>query len=129
MPTISQLRKNPRTLKIFKNKTPALQGCPQKKGVCIRVFITTPKKPNSAQREVARVKLSNRVWTTAYIPGETHNLQQFSIVLVRGGRVKDLPGIRYKMIRNKYDLQGLFFRKSARSKYGTPIWSKLGLAR
>ena len=127
MPTINQLKKQPRIEKKIKQKTPALQGCPQKKGVCIRVYITTPKKPNSAQRKVARVKLSNKIWTTAYIPGEGHNLQQYSIILIRGGRVKDLPGIRYKMVRNKFDLQGILARRKARSKYGTKNWKKLGL--
>jgi len=127
MSTINQLYKQPRKKKIKKKKTPLLKGCPQKKGVCLKVYVTSPKKPNSAQRKVAKVRLSTRATTIAYIPGESHSLQQYSIVLIRGGRVKDLPGVRYKMIRNKYDLSGLIARKNGRSKYGTKIWRKLGL--
>ena len=127
MPTINQSKKKSRIVRKKKNKTPVLEGCPQKRGVCVRVYTTTPKKPNSALRKVARLKLSNKIWTTAYIPGEGHNLQQYSIVLIRGGRVKDLPGVRYKMIRNKFDLQGVLSRRKSRSKYGTKDWRKLGL--
>ncbi|MBN1754907.1 30S ribosomal protein S12, partial [bacterium] len=99
--------------------TPALQSCPQKRGVCIRVYTMTPKKPNSALRKIARVRLSNRIEVTAYIPGEGHNLQEHSIVLVRGGRVKDLPGVRYHIVRGILDADGVNNRKKARSKYGT----------
>lgn len=104
--------------KVEKNKTPALEGSPQRRGVCTRVFTTTPKKPNSALRKVARVRLTSGIEVTAYIPGEGHNLQEHSIVLVRGGRVKDLPGVRYKIIRGSLDTQGVKNRKQARSRYG-----------
>ena len=118
MPTINQLVRKPRTAKKATTKTPALRGAPQKRGVCTRVYTTTPKKPNSALRKVARVKLSSQMEITAYIPGEGHNLQEHSIVLVRGGRVKDLPGVRYKVIRGSLDTQGVKNRKQARSRYG-----------
>jgi small subunit ribosomal protein S12 len=119
MPTFNQLLKKPRKFKISKTKTPALDSCPQKKGVCLKIFIVTPKKPNSALRKVARIRLSNNKRVTAYIPGEGHNLQQYSTVLMRGGRVKDLPGIKYHLIRGKYDFLGIKGRKVSRSKYGT----------
>ena len=119
MPTINQLIRYGRKEKKWKSKTPALQGCPQKRGVCIRVFTTTPKKPNSALRKVARVRLSNGYEVTAYIPGIGHNLQEHSVVLVRGGRVKDLPGVRYKVIRGALDCAGVEGRRTSRSKYGT----------
>ncbi len=118
MPTISQLVKKGREKTKWKTKTPALGGNPQKRGVCVRVYTTTPKKPNSALRKVARVRLTNGMEVTCYIPGEGHNLQEHSIVLVRGGRVKDLPGVRYKIIRNVYDAAGVEERKQGRSKYG-----------
>ena len=118
MPTINQLIANGREPAAKRNKVPALQGCPQKRGVCTRVYTTTPKKPNSALRKVARVKLTSAVEVTAYIPGEGHNLQEHSMVLVRGGRVKDLPGVRYKIIRGSLDTQGVKNRKQARSRYG-----------
>jgi small subunit ribosomal protein S12 len=118
MPTINQLVKRPRTQQYRRAKHPALHGCPQKRGVCLQVKIMTPKKPNSALRKVARVRLSNGVEVTAYIPGEGHNLQEHSIVLVRGGRVRDLPGVRYHIIRGVLDSQGVADRKQARSKYG-----------
>ena len=118
MPTINQLIANGREPAAKRNKVPALQGCPQKRGVCTRVYTTTPKKPNSALRKVARVRLSSGTEVTAYIPGEGHNLQEHSIVLVRGGRVKDLPGVRYKIIRGSLDTQGVKGRKQARSRYG-----------
>ena len=118
MPTIQQLVRKGRTPKTNKSKTPALQGSPQRRGVCTRVYTTTPKKPNSALRKVARVKLSSGIEVTAYSPGEGHNLQEHSIVLVRGGRVKDLPGVRYKIIRGALDTQGVKNRKQARSRYG-----------
>ena len=124
MPTIGQLVKSPRRPKISRSKTPALEGSPQKKGVCLKVFIVTPKKPNSALRKVARVRLSNNRRVTAYIPGEGHNLQQYSTVLMRGGRVKDLPGIKYHLVRGKYDFLGIKNRKVSRSKYGTKKASK-----
>jgi small subunit ribosomal protein S12 len=118
MPTINQLiNKGRRPLKSH-NKVPALQACPQKRGVCTRVYTTTPKKPNSALRKVARVRLTSGIEVTAYIPGVGHNLQEHSIVLVRGGRVKDLPGVRYKIIRGSLDTQGVKNRKQARSRYG-----------
>ncbi|NQT67197.1 MAG: 30S ribosomal protein S12 [Actinobacteria bacterium] len=118
MPTISQLvRKGRKRLK-KKNKTPALQGNPLRRGVCVRVYTSTPKKPNSALRKVARVRLTNGVEVTAYIPGVGHNLQEHSIVLVRGGRVKDLPGVRYKIVRGTLDTAGVEDRKSSRSRYG-----------
>jgi len=119
MPTINQLIRHGRKEKKWKSKTPALQGCPQKRGVCIRVFTTTPKKPNSALRKVTRVRLSNGYEVTAYIPGIGHNLQEHSVVLVRGGRVKDLPGVRYKVIRGALDCAGVEGRRTSRSKYGT----------
>jgi len=119
MPTLFQLYKNPRIKKVKRTRTLDLEKCPQKKGVCVRVFIKTPRKPNSALRKVARVKLSNKKIITAYIPGEGHNLQQHSIVLIRGGRVKDLPGLKYKLIRGKYDFIGLKNRRKRRSLYGT----------
>lgn len=118
MPTISQLVRKPREVSIIKSKSPALENCPQRRGVCTRVYTTTPKKPNSALRKVARVKLTSQVEVTAYIPGEGHNLQEHSMVLVRGGRVKDLPGVRYKIIRGSLDTQGVKNRKQARSRYG-----------
>ena len=118
MPTVSQLIRNPRTPKVARNKVPALESCPQKRGVCTRVFTTTPKKPNSALRKVARIRLTNGFEVTGYIPGEGHNLQEHSVVLVRGGRVKDLPGVRYHIVRGSLDLQGVKDRKQSRSKYG-----------
>ncbi|HOK23160.1 MAG TPA: 30S ribosomal protein S12 [Candidatus Hydrothermia bacterium] len=118
MPTISQLIRLGRKEKRKKSKAPALDGCPQKRGVCIRVYTTTPKKPNSALRKVAKVRLSNGKEVIAYIPGEGHNLQEHSIVLVRGGRVKDLPGVKYHIIRGKYDTAGVEGRKNSRSLYG-----------
>lgn len=119
MPTINQLVRHNREKVKSKSKAPALQGCPQKRGVCTRVYTTTPKKPNSALRKVARVRLSNGMEVTAYIPGEGHNLQEHSIVLIRGGRVKDLPGVRYHIIRGTLDAAGVADRKQGRSKYGT----------
>ena len=118
MPTISQLVRKGREQLETKKKAPALKESPQKRGVCTRVYTTTPKKPNSALRKVARVKLSSQIEVTAYIPGEGHNLQEHSIVLVRGGRVKDLPGVRYKVIRGSLDTQGVKNRKQSRSRYG-----------
>ena len=118
MPTIAQLVRKGREQKTVKTKTPALRGAPQRRGVCTRVYTTTPKKPNSALRKVARVRLTSGVEVTAYIPGVGHNLQEHSIVLVRGGRVKDLPGVRYKIIRGSLDTQGVRGRKQARSRYG-----------
>ncbi len=118
MPTVNQLIRNPREPKISRNKVPALEGCPQKRGVCTRVFTTTPKKPNSALRKVARIRLTNGFEVTGYIPGEGHNLQEHSVVLIRGGRVKDLPGVRYHIVRGALDTQGVKDRKQARSKYG-----------
>lgn len=118
MPTISQLVRKGRSPLKKKNKVPALQACPQKRGVCTRVYTTTPKKPNSALRKVARVRLTNGQEVTAYIPGEGHNLQEHSIVLIRGGRVKDLPGIRYHILRGVLDTQGVGNRRRGRSKYG-----------
>jgi small subunit ribosomal protein S12 len=119
MPTINQLVRKSRSQVVKKNKVPALQGCPEKRGVCTRVYTATPKKPNSALRKVARVRLTNGQEVTAYIPGEGHNLQEHSIVLIRGGRVKDLPGIRYHIIRGVLDTQGVANRRKSRSKYGT----------
>ena len=119
MPTINQLVRKSRTSSRVKSKSPALQNCPQKRGVCLRVYTTTPKKPNSALRKVARVRLTNGVEVTSYIGGEGHNLQEHSVVLVRGGRVKDLPGVRYHMVRGSLDTQGVNNRKQSRSKYGT----------
>src|SRR3954467_9141331 len=118
MPTIQQLVRKGRKKLTFKSKSPALDSCPQRRGVCTRVYTTTPKKPNSALRKVARVRLSNHIEVTAYIPGEGHNLQEHSIVLVRGGRVRDLPGVRYHIIRGVLDAQPVQGRKQARSKYG-----------
>ncbi len=118
MPTISQLVRKGRESKQSKTKTPALRGAPQRRGVCTRVFTHTPKKPNSALRKVARVRLTGGYEVTAYIPGEGHNLQEHSIVLVRGGRVKDLPGVRYKVVRGTLDTSGVRDRKQARSRYG-----------
>ncbi|MEA2103624.1 MAG: 30S ribosomal protein S12 [Candidatus Cloacimonadota bacterium] len=119
MPTISQLVRNGRKKFTKAKKNKALDGCPQKRGVCTRVYTTTPKKPNSALRKVARVRLSNGKEVTCYIPGEGHNLQEHSLVLVRGGRVKDLPGVRYHLIRGTLDAMGVDDRKQSRSKYGT----------
>ena len=119
MPTINQLVRNPRKPKKRKSKAPALEGNPQKRGVCIRVYTTTPKKPNSALRKVAKVRLSNGREIIAYIPGEGHNLQEHSVVLVRGGRVKDLPGVKYHIVRGVYDAAGVEKRRNSRSKYGT----------
>lgn len=118
MPTINQLVRKGRTVVLSKNKAPALSACPQKRGVCTRVYTTTPKKPNSALRKVARVRLTNHIEVTAYIPGEGHNLQEHSIVLIRGGRVKDLPGVRYHIVRGTLDSNGVADRKQGRSKYG-----------
>ena len=118
MPTINQLVRKPRTREVEKSKSPALEGCPQKRGVCTRVYTTTPKKPNSALRKVARVKLSNGFEVTSYIPGEGHNLQEHSVVMIRGGRVKDLPGVRYHVLRGILDTEGVKNRKQRRSKYG-----------
>ena len=118
MPTINQLIRNPRRWQVARNKVPAMEACPQKRGVCTRVYTTTPKKPNSALRKVARVRLTSQIEVTAYIPGVGHNLQEHSIVLVRGGRVRDLPGVRYKIIRGSLDTQGVRNRKQARSRYG-----------
>ena len=118
MPTINQLLKKSRSLIKARNKVPALEKCPQKRGVCVKVYTTTPKKPNSALRKVARVRLSNGHEVTAYIPGEGHNLQEHSVVLIRGGRVKDLPGVRYHILRGNLDTQGVTARKQQRSKYG-----------
>ena len=118
MPTINQLARKSREATKKKTATPALKGSPQKRGVCTRVYTTTPKKPNSALRKVARVRLTNQMEVTAYIPGVGHNLQEHSIVLIRGGRVKDLPGVRYKIIRAALDTSGVSDRKQGRSKYG-----------
>ncbi|HIB24726.1 MAG TPA: 30S ribosomal protein S12 [Gammaproteobacteria bacterium] len=119
MTTINQLVRKPRKRKVDKNKVPALEGKPQKRGVCTRVYTTTPKKPNSALRKVARVRLTNGYEVTSYIGGEGHNLQEHSVVLIRGGRVKDLPGVRYHIIRGTLDCSGVNDRKHSRSKYGT----------
>ena len=118
MTTINQLVRRSRKRKVVKNNVPALEGKPQKRGVCTRVYTTTPKKPNSALRKVARVRLSNGHEVTSYIPGEGHNLQEHSVVLIRGGRVKDLPGVRYHILRGNLDTQGVTARKQQRSKYG-----------
>jgi small subunit ribosomal protein S12 len=118
MPTINQLIRKPRQPLRVRNKVPALEACPQKRGVCTRVYTTTPKKPNSALRKVARVRLTNGFEVTSYIPGEGHNLQEHSVVMIRGGRVKDLPGVRYHIIRGSLDTQGVKDRKQSRSKYG-----------
>ena len=119
MPTINQLIRKGREKVLEKSNTPALGACPQKRGVCTRVYTSTPKKPNSALRKVARVRLTNQIEVTAYIPGEGHNLQEHSIVLIRGGRIKDLPGVRYHIIRGVMDTSGVADRKRSRSKYGT----------
>jgi small subunit ribosomal protein S12 len=119
MPTINQLVRNGREKVSKKSNVPALQQCPQRRGVCVRVYTTTPKKPNSALRKVARVRLTNGFEVTAYIPGEGHNLQEHSVVLIRGGRVKDLPGVRYHIIRGTLDAIGVQDRRKSRSKYGT----------
>ena len=118
MPTIQQLIRKPRRQPVKRNKVPAMQENPQKRGVCTRVYTTTPKKPNSALRKVARVRLTNQLEVTSYIPGEGHNLQEHSVVLIRGGRVKDLPGVRYHIIRGVLDTQGVSDRRQRRSKYG-----------
>src|SRR5688572_3276696 len=118
MPTINQIIKNGRRAQKVKSKGPALQSCPQRRGVCIRVYTTTPKKPNSALRKVARVRLTNGIEVTSYIGGEGHNLQEHSVVLVRGGKVKDLPGVRYHIIRGTLDTSGVAARRQSRSKYG-----------
>ena len=119
MPTINQLVRNAREKQGTPNKRAALQQCPQKRGVCVRVYTTTPKKPNSALRKVARVRLSNGIEVTSYIPGEGHNLQEHSVVMIAGGRVKDLPGVRYTIIRGTLDTAGVQNRRKSRSKYGT----------
>jgi small subunit ribosomal protein S12 len=118
MPTINQLVRSARSKQLKRNKVPALESSPQKRGVCTRVYTTTPKKPNSALRKVARVKLTNGFEVTSYIPGEGHNLQEHSVVLIRGGRVKDLPGVRYHVLRGILDTEGVKNRKQRRSKYG-----------
>ena len=119
MPTIQQLVRKGRTDIVYKSKSRALDSCPQRRGVCTRVYTTTPKKPNSALRKVAKVRLTNSIEIIAYIPGEGHNLQEHSIVLIRGGRVKDLPGVRYHVVRGSLDTAGVDGRKQSRSKYGT----------
>ena len=118
MPTVNQLVRKRRVRAIKRNKVPAMESCPQKRGVCTRVYTTTPKKPNSALRKVARVRLTNGFEVISYIPGEGHNLQEHSVVLIRGGRVKDLPGVRYHILRGVLDTQGVSDRKQRRSKYG-----------
>jgi len=118
MPTVNQLVRKPRVAKRLKSKVPALENCPQKRGVCTRVYTTTPKKPNSALRKVAKVRLTNGFEVIGYIGGEGHNLQEHSVVLIRGGRVKDLPGVRYHVVRGSLDTQGVKDRKQGRSKYG-----------
>ena len=118
MPTINQLVKFGRRKMSHKTAAPALKACPQKRGVCVRVYTTTPKKPNSALRKVARVRLTNGIEVTSYIPGEGHNLQEHSVVLIRGGRVKDLPGVRYHIVRGTLDTSGVTNRRQSRSKYG-----------
>ena len=119
MTTINQLVRKPRRDKVYKTTVPALDSCPQRRGVCTRVYTTTPKKPNSALRKVARVKLTNGQEVTSYIGGEGHNLQEHSVVVIRGGRIKDLPGVRYHIVRGSLDTQGVENRKQGRSKYGT----------
>lgn len=119
MTTINQLCNNKRKKKSSLNKVPALKKCPQKKGICLKLFTRTPKKPNSAIRKLVKVRISNGIKVNVYIPGEGHNLKEYSSILVRGGRVKDLPGIKYHLIRGKYDFKGLIKRKTSRSKYGT----------
>jgi small subunit ribosomal protein S12 len=121
MPTINQLCKNVRKKENKKSKTPALNNCPQKKGLCLKIFVRTPKKPNSALRKLAKLKLSNGKTVVAYIPGEGHKLQSYSSVIIRGGRVKDLPGVKYHLIRGQLDFKGLINRKTSRSKYGTKL--------
>lgn len=118
MPTLNQLIKKGRKKVMYRTSSPALNGSPQKRGVCVRVYTTTPKKPNSALRKVARVRLTNGVEVTSYIPGEGHNLQEHSVVLIRGGRVKDLPGVRYHIVRGSHDTQGVEKRRQRRSRYG-----------
>jgi len=118
MPTINQMIRKGRRSPVARNKVPALESCPQKRGVCTRVYTTTPKKPNSALRKVARVRLTNQFEAICYIPGEGHNLQEHSVVMIRGGRVKDLPGVRYHIIRGTLDTQGVNDRRQRRSKYG-----------
>ena len=118
MSTVNQLVRKPRKSKVYKSNVPALEACPQKRGVCTRVYTTTPKKPNSALRKVARVRLTNGFEVSSYIGGEGHNLQEHSVVLIRGGRVKDLPGVRYQTVRGSLDTQGVQNRKKGRSKYG-----------
>jgi len=118
MPTINQMIRKGRQQPVARNKVPALESCPQKRGVCTRVYTTTPKKPNSALRKVARVRLTNQFEAICYIPGEGHNLQEHSVVMIRGGRVKDLPGVRYHIIRGTLDTQGVNDRRQRRSKYG-----------
>lgn len=119
MPTVNQLIRKGRLAKKYKSKSPALENCPQKRGVCTRVFTSTPKKPNSAMRKVARIRLTNNIEVTGYIPGVGHSLQEHSIVLIRGGRVKDLPGVRYHVIRGSLDCEGVQDRTKGRSKYGS----------
>ena len=118
MSTIIQLVRKPRSPETYKSTSPALENCPQRRGVCTRVYTTTPKKPNSALRKVARVRLTNGIEVTAYIPGEGHNLQEHSVVIIRGGRVKDLPGVRYHIVRGTLDTSGVADRRKSRSKYG-----------
>ena len=118
MPTVNQLVRKPRKVPVERTKVPALEACPQKRGVCTRVYTTTPKKPNSALRKVAKVRLTNQREVISYIPGEGHNLQEHSVVLIRGGRVRDLPGVRYHVLRGVLDTQGVKDRKQSRSKYG-----------
>lgn len=124
MPTINQLCKNKRTSSKKRNKVPALQSSPQKKGICLKIFLRTPKKPNSALRKLARLKLTNGKTVNAYIPGEGHKLQEYSTVVMRGGRVKDLPGVKYHLVRGKLDFLGLKNRTTSRSKYGSKKLSK-----
>lgn len=121
MATANQLIRKPRRVKVYKNPVPALDSCPQKRGVCTRVYTTTPKKPNSALRKVARVRLTNGMEVTVYIGGEGHNLQEHSVVLIRGGRVKDLPGVRYHIVRGSLDTSGVEKRRQGRSKYGAKM--------
>jgi len=125
MPTLKQLLKTKRINKKKLNKTPALEKCPQKKGMCLKLVIRAPKKPNSALRKLTKLKLTNNKKIYAYIPGEGHNLQEYSTVLIRGGRVKDLPGVKYHLVRNKFDLLGVKNRKTSRSKYGAKNFEKL----
>jgi len=121
MPTVNQLIRKPRTPKVARNRVPGLKGSPQRRGVCTRVYTVTPKKPNSALRKVAKVRLTSGIEAVCYIPGEGHNLQEHSVVLIRGGRVKDLPGVRYHIVRGSLDTQGVKDRKQARSKYGAKM--------